>query len=202
MVSKKDDKKEVSDGMDDYAKVWVNRYMGMWKQGYSMLPTGLTDDTAKVAAINTMMIDARGSGVLKIPKECMPQEAVTKEEAAPAPTSVPKETPKEMKEEVTSPLPEKAPEKKAEQERPKPSAPKQTGLPQNDIPLGFDGQPMPAYDKDKPGWNYCPNCASLDVTHDKKPPKKGTYQACWDCRIWLDPAGGKVRPMDALVEAD
>jgi len=61
---------------------------------------------------------------------------------------------------------------------------------------GFDGEKIAAYDRNKPGFVCCPQCGSTDVTHDKKPPKKGTYQACWDCRIWLNAADGAVKPMD------
>jgi len=74
--------------------------------------------------------------------------------------------------------------------------PRQTPLTIDEIPKDKDGKPLPAYDRNKPGWNYCPNCGSKDITHNKSPPKKGTYQACWDCRLWLRPDKNAPFPMD------
>lgn len=74
--------------------------------------------------------------------------------------------------------------------------PRQTPLTIDEVPKGKDGKPLPAYDRNKPGWNYCPNCGSLEITHEKNPPKKGTYQACWDCRLWLRPDKDVATPMD------
>jgi hypothetical protein len=33
-------------------------------------------------------------------------------------------------------------------------------------------------------WNYCPDCESPEVTHDRRN-GPGKYQACWTCRQWL-----------------
>lgn len=212
---------DMKEGMDSYAVMWTKRYMAIWNQGYESLPKVMGEEQAKVAACNTMMIAAKDSGVLKVPKEMVPdpkdaeanrklQERLDEIKAGaikPASERQPKKE-EELTLSVKTKEPEKKEEAKAEKvaEAPKPTqkapAPKQASLGEPDIPMGLDGQPMPAYDKDKPGWNYCPNCGSLDITHDKKLPKKGTYQACWDCRIWLDPAGGKVRGMDAQGKAE
>lgn len=88
-------------------------------------------------------------------------------------------------------------EQAAPPKEPKPyKPPRQTPLTLDEIPKGTDGKPLPAYDRNKPGWNYCPNCGSKDITHDKTPPKKGKYQACWDCRLWLRPDRAEPISMD------
>ena len=88
-----------------------------------------------------------------------------------------------------------APQAPAKERMPQ-KPPRQTPLGLDEVPKGKDGKPLPAYDRNKPGWNYCPNCASKEITHDKTHPKKGTYQACWDCRLWLRPDKDAPVPMD------
>jgi len=276
---------ELKEGMDSYAVMWTKRYMAIWNQGYESLPKVMGEEQAKVAACNTMMIAARDSGVLKVPKELipkspkdieaqerldermkdlkegMPKPAIDtvdkkatdlakeiKGEATPGqgsdakvsgagPTPVDHDTqiqptgevdvmvdtnktmPVEEKKEGPKPEckgilthekkggkkakakeeAEKEPEKKEESkpaEKPKAPAQKQTSLTGDEIPLGFDGQPIPAYDRNKPGWNYCPLCNNMNITHPKNPPKKGDYQACWECRAWLPADSDKPKPMD------
>ena len=46
-----------------------------------------------------------------------------------------------------------------------------------------------AYDRNKPGWAKCPKCGRTDITHDQKPPKKGTWQGCYDCGLFLNADG-------------
>ena len=60
--------------------------------------------------------------------------------------------------------------------------------------LGFDGKPLPAYDRSGLKWIRCPVCQSVDI--DIWSEKKQRYfQGCFDCQIWLIP-DGKTRPMD------
>ena len=88
-----------------------------------------------------------------------------------------------------------APQGSAKESRPQ-KPPRQTPLTIDEVPKGKDGKPLPAYDRNKPGWNYCPNCGSQEITHDKNKPKTGKYQACWDCRLWLRPDKDAPAPMD------
>lgn len=48
---------------------------------------------------------------------------------------------------------------------------------------------MTSYDRNKPGWTKCPKCGRTDITHDQKPPKKGTWQGCYDCGMFLNADG-------------
>jgi len=53
-----------------------------------------------------------------------------------------------------------------------------------------------AYDRNKPGWVRCPKCGKTDITHDQKPPKKGTWQGCYGCGIFLNVDGttAEIKP--------
>ena len=55
----------------------------------------------------------------------------------------------------------------------------------------------PAYDPDKKKWNYCPDCKTTDIDHVAGPKARnpGTkYQACFNCRIYLN-EGETKKPM-------
>jgi len=80
--------------------------------------------------------------------------------------------------------------KRKQWEGPAPEAPKdQTkAAPQRTID-GAKPLDMTAYDRNKPGWKKCPKCGSTEITHDQKPPKKGTWQGCYDCGLFLNADG-------------
>lgn len=59
---------------------------------------------------------------------------------------------------------------------------------------GFDGKRIEAFDKDKPGWVCCPQCGNTDITHPKPDGKRGTWQGCYECGIFLN-QNGKTAPM-------
>jgi len=87
-----------------------------------------------------------------------------------------------------------------------PTAPSSTPQPPMPAPsedtkqLGFDGKPLPAYDRSGLKWIRCPVCQSVDI--DIWSEKKQRYfQGCFDCQIWLIP-DGKTRPMDQKPTGD
>lgn len=56
-----------------------------------------------------------------------------------------------------------------------------------------------AFDRNKPGWVCCPECASTDIKHPGKNGKK-PYYACFECQIFLnidDKSQPVVKPMGA-----
>ena len=135
--------------------------------------------------VNDMLAEAEQlKGVIKQMIEGPPE--------APSPAPAPVQERPEAPEPTTAPP--KA-ERSAEAPKPAPANPVARTEGPKTIE-GFDGERIAAYDRDRPGWNCCPMCGSKDVTHEKKPPKKGTYQACWGFRIWLNAADGTLRTMD------
>ncbi|MFA5403242.1 MAG: hypothetical protein WC318_07100 [Candidatus Omnitrophota bacterium] len=164
--------------LDEWMEEWVKRYMTIWRKAYSLLPAGMKDEDARAGAINGMMIGAERHGLLKampisIPVPPTPVSERKAEEPAP-----PKEEPKKEPGKATPP------------------AEKQTALPEDGIPTGTDGKPLPPYDRNKPGWNYCPLCKNRNITHPKNKPKTGDYQACWECRVWLPVDKDRPKPME------
>lgn len=58
---------------------------------------------------------------------------------------------------------------------------------------------MTAYDRNRPGWTKCPKCGQTGITHEQKPPKKGTWQGCYDCGLFLNADGtmAQMKPKGA-----
>jgi hypothetical protein len=59
---------------------------------------------------------------------------------------------------------------------------KQTAASENkltNVPKGI------AYDKDKPGWNFCPLCFSTNINHVRASDQR-KYQACFDDKVFLN----------------
>jgi len=166
--------------LDDKTAEWVEHYMGVWRLGYSLLPEVMKSEEAKAGAINGMMIGADRHGLLKLLTQTpVPAPAVkASDEARAPPAQIPPEKPKPV-----------------ETKESEPSPPRQSTLGMN-VPEAQDVSGLPAYDRNKPGWNYCPSCGNRDITHTKTPPKQGKYQACWECRLWLPPDKNIPTPMD------
>lgn len=66
------------------------------------------------------------------------------------------------------------------------------------LPMDLNMNPLPAFDKNLPGWLYCPNCQNLDINHISEKEKDGKvikrkFQACYDCRVFLNIDKGQGR---------
>ncbi len=210
--------------LDEWAEEWVERYMTIWRKAYSLLPTGMKDEEAKAGAINGMMIGADRHGLLKAMPVATPvpekkaevvagkgdgipcalasspydeggfkNSEIKDDAAAEAFLKAEEESEKRKEKAVTKDGGTPAQEQKKSEKAP---AKEQTALPKEGIPLGADGNPLLPYDRNKPGWNYCPICNNRNITHPKNKPKTGDYQACWECRVWLPADSDKPKPMD------
>ena len=81
-----------------------------------------------------------------------------------------------------------------------PDAPKEQPKPAGQATIdGSKALDMTAYDRNRPGWTKCPKCGQTGITHEQKPPKKGTWQGCYDCGLFLNADGtmAQMKPKGA-----
>lgn len=167
---------------------WSKTYMSVLLEGFKALPDEVKAAFPKeeqAGILRGMMIEAGKSGLVPTAAEVV---KMLEAAAAPAP-----------KDEQRAPAGEKVvPQKQDAPQAPTTSA----GKAPESVPGEYP------YDKDRPGWNFCPVCHNRDI--DQVSDKTGKhYQACGPCKVYLNVDGKAVRigngervkPMGTLGES-
>lgn len=81
--------------------------------------------------------------------------------------------------------------KRKQWEGPAPEAPKEQPKPAGQATIdGSKALDATAYDRNRPGWTRCPKCGKTGIDHAHKDPmKKGKWQGCYDCGLFLNADG-------------